>query len=589
MSNNLSRFWQELKRRRVIHVITVYASAAFVIIELINNLAEPLNLPAKLTTIMLIVLGAGFPLTIILSWLYDLTSGRVEKTKPLSEVLEPDKAVVPNAWKIATYVSFVVIIGLVLINVMGGKRELRAGDIQSLVILPFDNFTGDEDLEYFVSGMHASLIGDMGKLGGLQVKSRTSSNAFKEMDMTIPEIALGLGADAALETAVMCLGDTICIQLRLVSTTGEEKQLWIGEFKEEKSQILNLYNRITKQIANEVKIELSSDEERLLTDSRTVNKEAYDAFLQGYAFWGDLSEESLTSALEFLNIAIEKDPGWAPLYAGLAQVWALRMQMRIALPSEAIPEIHKNITIALELDPDLADSHFINGIIAVWTEWNWEKGEMEFLKALAINPNDVMSRIYYAHLLMILQRSDEALTQGQLAVELDPLNPLILSLYSGILKHAREYRTAYEYSVKAVAADPGHEFAQIGWGESAYYIGEYEKAFEIDKKFNLPFDEDVINSIDKVFREQGRFAAYEEIIVQFELRAKTNFVSPNLMARRYIQVNQADKAMDYIEQGFEFHEPSMPYIGTSRFQELYNNPRFIEVLEKMNLPPPKNR
>jgi hypothetical protein len=111
--NKLSQFWQELKRRRVVHVITVYASAAFVIIELVNNLSEPLNLPANLPTIVIIVLAVGFPLAIILSWLYDLTSEGVEKTKPLSEIREDEKPVIPNAWRVATYVSFVVIIGLV--------------------------------------------------------------------------------------------------------------------------------------------------------------------------------------------------------------------------------------------------------------------------------------------------------------------------------------------------------------------------------------------------------------------------------------------------------------------------------------------
>jgi hypothetical protein len=124
-------------------------------------------------------------------------------------------------------------------------------------------------------------------------------------------------------------------------------------------------------------------------------------------------------------------------------------------------------------------------------------------------------------------------------------------------------------------------------GLYSYYIGEYEKSFEVYKKIHLSFEEDVIIYIDKVFREQGRFAAYEEIIAQFELRAKTNFVSPNLMARRYIQVNQLDKTMDYIEKGFEMHEPSMPYIATrGNFEPLYNNPRFIDILEKMNLPLP---
>jgi len=135
--NKISRFWQELKRRRVIHVITVYASAAFVIIELVGNLAEPLNLPPNLPTIVIILLAVGFPLAIVLSWLYDLTSEGVERTKPLSEVKEGGKPAVPNAWKIATYISFVVITGLVVINVMGRGKKLRAGDIQSIVILPF--------------------------------------------------------------------------------------------------------------------------------------------------------------------------------------------------------------------------------------------------------------------------------------------------------------------------------------------------------------------------------------------------------------------------------------------------------------------
>ena len=188
-TSKLAQLWQELKRRRVVHVITVYASASFVLIELVNNLTEPLNLGPKLSTIVVVVLAVGFPLAVILAWIYDLTPEGIEKTKAAEEAEGADPTKVPNAWRIATYVSFVVIIGLVTFNIVGGPKQLLAGDIQSLVILPFDNFTGDEQLDYFVDGMQASLIGDMGKVGGLQVKSRTSSNAFKSMDMTIPEIA----------------------------------------------------------------------------------------------------------------------------------------------------------------------------------------------------------------------------------------------------------------------------------------------------------------------------------------------------------------------------------------------------------------
>ena len=174
--SNLEQFWQELKRRRVIHVITVYASAAFVIIELVGNLAEPLNLPSRLPTIVVIVLAIGFPLAIILSWLYDLTSEGVERTKPLNEIKDGERSTVPNAWKIATYVSFVVIIGLVVFNVMGRGNQIRPGDIQSLLILPPKNYTGDDQLDIFISGMHSALIIDIGRISEINVISKTTSD-----------------------------------------------------------------------------------------------------------------------------------------------------------------------------------------------------------------------------------------------------------------------------------------------------------------------------------------------------------------------------------------------------------------------------
>ncbi len=332
--------------------------------------------------------------------------------------------------------------------------------------------------------MHASLIGDMGQVSGLQVKSRTSSSAFRDMDMTLPEIALELGVDAALETAVMCLGDTICIQLRLVSTTGDEEQLWVADYKEEKSQILNLYNRITKQIAEEVMVELSADEKRRLDKVRTVDKEAYDAYLSSYELWKNPGK--LDEAFEYLSLAMEKDPEWAPLYAGMAQIWIIRLQYGIVEPAVGRQMVHENMNRALELDPDFPDAYFVSGIINTWTDWNWEQGEKAFLKALALNPNDVMSRIYYAHLLICLQRPAEALTQGQLAAELDPLNPFILGLYSGVLRSTGQFQEALEYAERARTIRPGSGDAQMKLALMG--LGRYDEAFEYRKNSpDLPF------------------------------------------------------------------------------------------------------
>jgi tetratricopeptide (TPR) repeat protein len=254
-------------------------------------------------------------------------------------------------------------------------------------------------------------------------------------------------------------------------------------------------------------------------------------------------------------------------------------------PEIAGPKIYENINKALELDPDFADSHFINGIIAVWTEWNWEKGEKEFLHALSINPNDAMSRIFYAHLLTILQRPDEALSQGQRAVDLDPLNSLIQALYAVVLTDVGNWEAAFEYCEKSLALDPGSFFASNVMQIVAYHLERYEELFEAQKIY-LPLDDNVMNDIEKIFNEQGFNMAFEEVVRQMELLAQNNYVPPVYMALRYYLLNQHEKAMNWLEKGFELHDPNMPYIATGIYQleQLYNHPRFIAILEKMNLP-----
>jgi TolB-like protein len=415
--NKLSQFWSELKRRRVVYVVTVYASAAFVIIELVNNLTEPLNLPPDLATIAIILLAVGFPLAVILGWIYDLTPGGIEKTKPFEESGKETVKAVPNKWRITTYASFLVIAGLVVLNIVRGPGKLHAGDIQSIVILPFENYTGDEQMANMVAGMHSLLIGDMGRISGLRVIGKTSSRIYREVDMTAKDIARELNVDAVVEASVMCVGDSVCMQFSLVNTTGDEEQLWVGDYKEDKGQILNMYNRVTKKIAEEVLIELTDQEEQLLTKDRAADREALDAYIRSHRYWGDLSTEAMNKAEEYLTLAIEKDPDWAPLYSAKAILWGARLQMGQVENESGRQKLYEYLNKANELDPNFIDFNFVNAVISVWTEWNWDKGEKEFLKALAVSPNHVMSRMYYAHLLMTLQRIDEALVQAKLALD----------------------------------------------------------------------------------------------------------------------------------------------------------------------------
>ena len=588
--NNLSRFWQELKRRRVVHVITVYATASFVLIELVNNLTEPLNLPPRLSTIVVLILAVGFPLAVILAWIYDLTPEGIEKTKPSEQLDDNSRLKVPNAWRIATYVSFAVIVGLVSLNILGGHKQLRAGDIQSLVILPFENYTGDDQLENMVAGMHSLLVGDMSRISGLRVIGKTSSKLYKEVDMSAKDIAAELNVEALLEATVMCLGDTVCMQFRLVSTTGEEEQLWVGEYSEDKSQILNLYNRVTKQIVDEVRITLTEGEEQLLIEDRTADRDAIDAYIRSHAYWGDLSFDSLEKAEEFLLLAIEKDPEWASLYAAMAVVWAGRLQLGMVESESGREQVDTYIQRAYELDTEFTNSYFINAILSTWHDWEWEKGERAFLQDLAVNPNHVLSRMYYAHLLMSMQRMDEALVQAELAVNLDPMNPLVLTLYSVILKGAGQHQEVMVYLDKALSIDPDHAFTWGQVGRALYNIGEYEKNLgRQETRLAQNLGENEVPDLDSIYRKHGRKKAYEEVVRLWELVLGDGHTSHMFMAMNYYRAGAYEKALDELEKAYEMHNPNMPYIATGiRYKELHDSTRFVAILDKMNLPHPKD-
>ena len=591
--NKLFTFWQELKRRRVLHVITVYASASFVIIELAGNLTEPLNLPSSLSTIVIIALAVGFLPAIILCWIYDLSSGTLKRTESLEELQgqEGEKAPVPNAWKIATYISFAIIVGFVVFNIITRGDVIKPGSIQSMVVLPFQNYTGDDQLEYFVAGMHSSLITDIGKVSGLRITSETTSNVYKNAEKSVPQIAAELDVDAVVEGQVMSLGDTICLQVRVVRAGPEEKQLWVGDYREDKSKILNLYNRITKEIADEVKVELTPEEVRLLSKSRIVDRVAYEDYLKARSYIKDTRKESLFKARDYLNSAIEKEPDWAPLYAGLAEVWMWIQQGGYEPPSVAGPKMFENLNKAMELDPDLAEIHYMSAMMAQLGEWDWEKSEKEFLKTLAINPNDAWTRLLYSQLLLILQRKDEAQAQRELAAGLDPLNPEMKLLYAGTLVQAGEFETALSVAEELVAANPVDLSANLMIEIAAYRLGEYDKVIRA-VKYALPYsvEEDVYEEVVSIYSESGIVAAYQEIIKYLEKTAENNPVSPIDIAARDIVADQPEKAMDWIEKGYEMHDPQTTYITATggHFAALYGNPRFIEIVEKMNLPLPQS-
>ena len=589
-SGGLSRFWRELKRRKVLRSLAIYAGTAFIILEAVTIIFPRWRFPEWTIDLVLWLLILGTFVNVIIAWFYDITPGGMQRTKALEDENFSEKPSSSKGWKAATYISLVVIIGLVALNILGGPKSLQAGDIQSMVILPFDNFTGDDQLDYFVEGMHASLIGDMGQVSGLKVKSRTSSNAFKDMDMTIPEIASELGVDAALETAVMCLGDTICVQFRLVSTTGDEEQLWVGDYREEKSQILNLYTRITKQIADEVLVELTSDEEVLLARSKTVDPDAYDAYLKAQYHWNQFSQEGVQLAWDYFQRAIDLDPDWADPYAGMAITWMTVGYFGMVPMSMATPKINFYLEDALKLDPNSAYAHYVKAVHTVWAEWDWEKGEREFIRSLEINPDNAHCRMYYAHFLFGQRRQDEAIVQANLGLELDPLEPVTLCLYGVVMLNVGDYHKAVEVLEKAFSINPDFGFVKSQLVRAYRWSGQYDDWIGLWKQITC-WDEEHKLAVENSLNEEGYVAAVETLLNINEKYGKPGCqMSDNTKIMWLIETRDYDQAYTYLEKVDEEGNLDLAYLASNFFgyEHFKSYPGYVALLKKYKLPYPKD-
>jgi serine/threonine protein kinase len=498
----------------------------------------------------------------------------------------------------AAAVVLVAVLALLIITHRAEDlKPLKAGaqasePEKSIAVLPFINDSPDQENTYFINGVMEEILGNLQKIKALRVISRTSVEQYRDRKKSVRQIAEELGVNYIVEGSAQKYGNAFRLRAQLIMAE-HETHLWGESFQQKITDVENLFNiqiRIAKSIAEELKAVISPEEKKLIEKIPAADLEVYDQYLKARSYWSDFTRESLYKAIDYLNSAIEKNPNWAPLYAGLAEVWIWIQQAGWEPPSVVGPKILENLNKAMALDPDLAEVHYQSAVIAQLVEWDWQKSEKEFLKSLAINPNNPLSRLMYAQLLLILNRGDESRAQREVAISLDPLNFLTKLLYIGTLVQAGDCKASISLMEGALAAHPA-DFNINGMLEiAAYKSKDYARVIRALKySLPFPFEEDQYKEIERIYRERGIVSAYGELMKHMEKYAENNYIGFSDMATRYIIADQPDKAMDWIEKGFASHDPLMTYITKSAqiYDSLFGNPRFIAICKKMNLPLPK--
>jgi len=475
----------------------------------------------------------------------------------------------------------IALVAIALNLFIGGRAEA----IEAIAVLPFENLTGDAGKEYFVDGATDEVINQLAKIGAWRVISRTSVMHYKGVDKPLAEIARELNVDAVVEGTVYQTGENVRIGVKLIDVLPEEQNLWVDTYDQPASDVRIMYSEIAQTIADKTQVNLSFEEMTRLTSASQVNPESYDACLQGWSHMNHITPEEQKIALQYFDLALEIDPNNAWAYVGVANVWSVRYQLN-RWPRQEAKLLYKTaLDKALELDNTLADAHAMLAGYRCYVEWDWEGSEKEYLQSFRLNPNNSGNHASYSHLLCIMGRKKEALPHIERAIELDPLNPFTNYFYALFLVYNRRFDDALEAFRTVLEIDPSFEAARGGVASMLYLIGQYDEALALLRK-GYADDAEITAALEEGFEKAGYKGAYRAVA---DFMAKRYGMpgeregSANI-ATFYKLAGDYEEAIDWLEKHYEEHGPGMPYIDLTSPDLMRSNPRFQELLRKMNLP-----
>jgi len=454
-----------------------------------------------------------------------------------------------------------------------------------IVVLPFENLSGDPEQEYFVDGMTDALSAELGKIKALRVISRTSAMQYKDTDKVIPAIVKELGVDALIEGSVLKAGNDVRVTAQLVDGR-TDTHLWSESYTGTLTNILTLQSEVTLAIAREIEVALTPEEERRIIRTEPVNPEAHEACLKGRWYFNKYSLEGFTKAREWLELALDKDAEYALAYAWLAGAYSGPGYWGYMRPREAWPKAKEAALKAVELDETLAEAHHALAGYSFYYDWDWPAAEMEFKRAIELNPNLAVARTNYSFYLVTMGHLDEAMAQSKRAEELDPLNLVDAAVGGWHLAVARRYDEAIEQLQKPLEMDPSFYPARQGLWRLYRYKHLYEQALaEAKKTFSLRRDQEVVEALQQGWEKSGYPGAMRRAAQKLAARFEQRYVPPYEIARLYSDTEDQDRTLHWLQTAYEERDARLVHLRDPDWDGLRSDPRFQDLLKRMKYPP----
>ncbi len=479
------------------------------------------------------------------------------------------------------------------------RRALRAGPLranlfgakvaapaESLAVLPLENLSGDPQQDYFAEGMTDALITELARLGGLKrVIARGSVMRYRRTDKPLALIARELRVDALVTGTVTRAGDRVQVTAQLIDGA-QEDQLWADRYERELRDILRLQNEVATSVAAQIGGRLGRGDRARSVSLRTVDPEAYEAYLKARFHWYTLSSEGFETALRYLQVALEKDPHYAPAHAAIGFVWGGRAHMGMIPSREAVKQARPHIDRALALDPTSAEAHFYAAASALYWEWDWTGARREIDLALGLNPNIAEAHQCRADLLLIQDHRAEAVEHLDRTLDLDPLNAWTQTAVGGRFLRVGRQQEGIALLEKALQSEPqlalAHQYLWQAYHRAASYgSASASAARHLALRGHPDASETLLRAHAQGKYPQGMAAAAGILAA----RARETYIQPTLVAALYMSAGRGSEALEWIERGLQVRDSWLVFIKDDpRFEDLHGDSRFEEVVHRMQFP-----
>lgn len=458
-----------------------------------------------------------------------------------------------------------------------GQRNV----IDSVAILPLT--CQDAELDYLCEGLTESITNKLSSVPTIRVSARTSVLRYQKGEADALIAGRELGVKAVTTGKLTKQNDDLKIQIDLIKVS-DGSQIWGQQYTQKISNVLLIQDDISAQIAQKLRLQLSSEELNRISKHYTENTEAYLLYARGRFFWNRRTVEDLKKAAENFEAAIRLDNNYALAYTGLADSYLILTRYGLAPPIELLDRAKAAAQKAIEIDDELAEAHTSLAAIKADYDWDWPIIEREHRRAIELNPNYPTAHNFYAWYLMSLGRFDEAKAQMRLAQELDPDSLGIRAsvglpyYYSGDMDSAiAQYRKCLEADSNFILA---RWYLAMGYEQKGMYdaaIAEWNQIESVDRSPEL------LSNLAYAYAMSGRRAQALQYLKELESLSKDRYVSPFHVGVVHLGLGDVNRAFDYFEKAYGDRSLPMTLNVDPRFTALHTDPRFIKLLQHLRL------